>query len=241
VKYSYLIRDAVKVKSALTALPSGELLTRKPCRIQVPARYSDVDLAEIGSDTYVYGIYALIMEDQYYAVSNVCAMIQIDPFRVTSEKIDDTDYHIFHFEQDQVLIKNMNVVKQDILIYNVMNEFIFHSRVPWFMEYEDMAKLFDTAKEYADSNIANNLETIELLIAMIGRNARDRMSYYRTIIKNREDLKTNPPVFVPLDSVQYSATNTLNKLAGNYFNDGLVSALTTKTENVEHIEELLRA
>ena len=52
---------------------------------------------------------------------------------------------------------------------------------------------------------------------------------------------TNPASYIPLNSVYYAATNTVNKLAGNHFDKGVVSALITPTEEIEHIESLLRA
>ena len=64
--------------------------------------------------------------------------------------------------------------------------------------------------------------------------------YYRSVINNRSDLKKNPPVFIPLRSVVYGATNTTNKLAGSYFNEGVISALVSPSTRIEPIEELLR-
>ena len=51
----------------------------------------------------------------------------------------------------------------------------------------------------------------------------------------------NPPVFIPISSIEFGATNTLNKLGGNYFDKGVASALVTPTESVELIEIIIRS
>ena len=85
-----------------------------------------------------------------------------------------------------------------------------------------------------------NPEVMELIASMVSRNQKNRLEYYRHTIQNRDELKTNPPLFVALRSVSDSATNTTNKLGGSYFEEGLTSALVNPTERVERIEDLLR-
>ena len=235
------VRNADKVKLALKELPDGQLLTTEACRIQVPARFSDKNLAQIGIDNYIFGIFALILEDGTYSVCNVNAMIKILPFKVIDTTINGVVYHEFYFEANSVVIANLNLVKRDVLAYNVLEELIFNGNLPWYLNYEDVGKLFDTAKKHADIAIDRNYEVLELITSMIARDANDRTKYYRTTVESENDIFSRPPEYVPMKSVFFSATNTLNKLAGNYFSDGVVSALVTPTREVERIESLLRA
>lgn len=236
-----LVRNAEKVQACLKELPDGQLLTTQACKIQVPVRYSQRGLAQVGIETYVYGIYALILEDGTYAVSSVCAMVKILPFKVIDIQINGVPYHEFYFEANSPVIANINLVRRDVLIYNIFDEFMFKGNIPWFIEYEDLGKLFDTAKYHADSNVAQTYEVIELIASLVARNKEDRTKYYRTAISAYDELKSKPPAYVPLMSVFYSATNTLSKLAGSYYNDGVVSALVTPTHEVSKLEALLRA
>lgn len=237
---SRLVRNAEKVHSFLKELPDGQLLTSQPCRIQVPARFNDRGLAQVGIDNYVFGIFALIYDDGSYAVCNIDAMVKILPYKVLTVNIKDVPYHEFHFEANSVVIANLNLVKRDTLIYNLLEEFFFNGNIPWYLEYEDVGKIFDTSSVHAGINVNNNFEVLELLASMIARTPTDRTKYYRTFVEDVNDMVKTPPVFVPMKSVFYSATNTLNKLAGAYFNDGVVSALVQPTHEVERIEQLLR-
>ena len=156
-------------------------------------------------------------------------------------KINEVSYYEFYFEANSILIETTHLVRRNLLMFNVLDEFMFQGNVPWYIEYEDLGKLLDTSEYHADSRVGQNYEVTELIASFLARKKDDRTKYYRTVIENFADLKKTPPVFVALKSVFYSATNTLNKLAGSYFNDGVVSALVTPTQNVERIESLLRS
>jgi hypothetical protein len=130
-------------------------------------------------------------------------------------------------------------VKTDTLVYRVYNEIIAGGHTPWYLGYAEMARIFDTARYHAGANVGQNHEVTELLISLIARNPKNRHEYYRATIQDMHDLVTNPPVFIPLRSVEYAASNTLNKLAGSYFSRGVVSALVSPSERVERLDALL--
>lgn len=236
-----LVRNAERVHACLKELPTGQLLVTEPCRIQIPARFAQRGLAQVGLENYIVGIYALILEDGSYAVSNINALLTIEPFKTLTVMIGDVPYYEFHFEANSFITQTIHLVCQADIIFNIFDEFAFKGNIPWYIEYEDLGKLFDTARYHAKSNVASNLEAIELIASIIARNKEDRTQYYRTVITEYYDLNKNPPAFVPLNSVFYSATNTMNKLAGNYFNDGIVSALVNPTTETSRLESLLRA
>lgn len=235
-----LIRDPERALKQLVETEQGELITLVPAKIHVPTRFQERGLATIGVDTFVYGMYALILEDQYYTVSNVNALIPISPFKIETEKVDGVEYHAFYFEPETVVIKNTTIVQRDSLIYDILDELIFKGKIPWYMGYEDLGRMFDTAKEYAGSNICNRYEIIELVVSMITRSSADRTLYYRRQVSSRDELQRANMTYLPLTSVFY-LSSTLAKLAGNYFDDGVKSALVTPTERIERIEALLRA
>ncbi len=235
------VRNAAAVKAALKETEGRQLVTTKNCKIQVPVRFNDVNLAQVGADTYVYGIFALILEDGSYSVCNVNSMFKIVPSRILTVKVDDVDYYEFHFNAGEVVVASTDLVKRDVRIYNVLNEIFFNGNIPWYIGYEDLGKIFDTSKSYANSNVNQNLEVIELLASLVTRNPKDRTQCYRMSIRDREDLKTVAPAFIPLKSVFYAVTNTFNKLAGSYFNDGVVSALVNPSTQSTRIENLLKA
>lgn len=238
---SQLVRDSEKVLACLKELPDGRLVTTRDLKVYIPSRYAEHGLAEIGIETNILGIFALVLDDKYYANLVVDAFVRTEPTSTVRVMVEDTEYFEFFYEAGSTVISSLDLVQMDVITYRIYNEFIAGGHVPWYMSYvEDMAGLFDTAKEHANANVGQRREVIELLISMIARDDKNRMMYYRQAIKALADLTKNPPVWIPLKSVTYSATNTTNKLLGNHFDEGITSALVSPTTRVEPIENTLR-
>lgn len=235
-----LKRDASKVHACLKELPDGRVVTTKECKIYIPARFAERGLAFIGIETTIVGIYAIVVDDTYYGISMVNAMMRIEPTSTVKVSIDEEEFYEFSFDPGSTVISSTQLVRNDQLVYKIYDEIIAKGHVPWYLGYSELGKLFDTAKYHAGANIGTNHEVTELIVSMIARDVKDRHRYYRTAIKSYEDLVKNPPAFIPLRSVTYAATNTTNKLAGSYFSDGLVSSLVSPADRVERIEDLLR-
>jgi hypothetical protein len=237
---SSLIRDAKRVNAALEELADLRLVCNRKVKIYIPASYVNKDLAYVGVDTYILGIYAITVDDKYYGVSLVNAMLNIDPTETNRIKINGDDYIEFVFMAGSTVVKNLMLVKTDMLAYKIYDEIFSSGNVPWFIGYEELGRIFDTALLHAGANIGGNQEVTQLIASIVARDPLDRTKYYRTKIKDLKELETDPPVYVPLRSVTYSATNTTNKLGGSYMNEGIISALVTQSVRRERIEQLLR-
>lgn len=235
-----LIRDSSKVHEALQELKDGKVVASQECKIYIPTRFSKRGLAETGVENHITGICAIVVEDKYYAVMNVCAMIRIEPTQILKVKVDGVEYFEFIFAKGSTVIVTTDLVKIDTLVYRIYDELISKGNIPWYMSYDDLGKIFDTAKKHAGAGIGQNSEVTELIVSMISRDAEDKTKYYRSTVKDQKYVKTNPPAFIPLRSVIYAATNTTNKLAGSYFATSVVSALVSPASRSERIELLLR-
>lgn len=234
-----LIRNPELVKTKLVENKAGEIITTEKCVIQIPARFSTIGLGQIGLETNIYGCFALILDTGEYSVFNINAFIELNPARTIIVDINGIDYHQFEFDPYQILIKTTTIVKRDSVIYRVFDEFIFKGKIPWYLTYDDVGKLFDTAKQFANSDVSKNQDVIEFLVSMISRSSGNRSVYIRNILKSYKD--TQNISYVPLSSVFFNVNNTLNKLAGSYFNNGVVSALVKPSDQMSEIEKILRA
>lgn len=235
-----LTRDSKYILSNLKELPDNSIIASKECKILIPTRFAERGLAEIGVEIYIIGLYCIVMDNKY-AVSNINAQVTIEPNKILKILINDVEYYEFYFDVGSTVIKTTNLLKNDMLVYHLFDEIISKANVPWYMTYDDMCKIFDTAAYHAGAKISDNQKLTELVVSVISRDAIDKTTYYRTTIKNDKYLLTNPPEYVALGNVLFNATSTLNKIAGSYFSDGVVSALVNPTDRVSKIEELLRA
>lgn len=232
-----LIRNPKLIQATMKELPDGRVLCSQDLRLQVPVRYTECNLAQISIETIVYGVCALILPSGDYSVMRTNAMLNINPSKITKTEIDGVEYYEFFFVKGSVWLNNSSLVKQTTSIYFLINELIAHGKIPWYIEYDDLGRLLDSAKESADSNVASSYTAVELIASLMSRNPKDLQQDYRHITKTS---KTKPK-YVPLSSVYYSANNTFNKIAGSYFNDGVVAALVNPSQTTERVDRLLRA
>lgn len=235
---SKLVRDAAKVHACLKELPDNRLITTRGCKIYIPTRFAERDLATIGMETYIAGIYAITVDDKYYGVSLINAMHRIEPTSTAKVMINEDEHYEFYFEPGSTVFSSVDLVRKDTLPYKIFDEMFVKGRMPWYISYADAGSIFETAQKHAGANVGGNPEVIKLLVATIARNPKDRHKYYRSGLTSMKDL-SSPPAWVGLRSVTYAATNTTNKLAGSHFAEGVVSALNNPTERRERIEDLL--
>lgn len=236
-----LRRNAAAVKAVIAETEDGRLVVTKACNLYTPARFVEKGLAHIGNETYVVGIYGLVIEETgEYAVSLANAMMGIDPSWSNIVNIEGSDYIEFHFEPGQTLCTNVNLIKNDILVYHIYNEIIAKGHIPWYMNYLDMGKLFDSALYHGGLNLRASPATLQMIAAVISRDIQDRTKYYRQTVTSLDQAIRVRPAFIPFRNIAYGATSTTAKLIGAYFEEGLTSALINPSTRLEKVESLLR-
>lgn len=233
-----LTRDADYVISRLVENSDGSIVTTVPCSVQIPESFTDKNLAVIGGEVFIFGFFPIIMGDRY-AVNKTIAMMRIVPSSTQKVVVNETPYIEFSFEPGDKLIYTTALVVTDTLTYYMYDQFVAKGNIPWYMDYNDMANMFETALEHAGVNLGGR-SIIELIISTIARDPDDMTRLYRHIYARPEDIVNKPPVTVPFRSVIWNTSDTTSKLNGAYYDHGINSALVNQSESVEMIEELLR-
>lgn len=234
-------RDPSKVHESLVTQKNGNLVTTKECRIYIPERFTERQLASLGTEIFIVGFFAICFPDgDYYGVSKAPAMMKIEPDSTDTVLVDGDPYLEFTFSAGSVVMQNVNLVKNDTLVYLLYDEIISKGHVPKYLAYNDVATMFELSAYHAGLDVGGNHAIMEMFAAFVCRNPADMTQYYRQSVRTAADLKNRLPVAVPFRSVTFGATNTAAKLLGNHFDEGLTSALNNPSEHVEAIERLLR-
>lgn len=233
-------RDAQVVHAALKELPGGRVVATKQLTITFPVRFRDIKLAQIGKISFVYGLFAIMVGDRY-ALCNINGYVELGSATISINNVGEVEYYEFTYEPGDTVIVTTSVVARSNLIFTAIDEFVFKGKVPWYVDYDDMGTIFDTANSYAGSRAKMLPAMIEFFAAYIARKKNEREKFIREGAKTREDFAIESISWVPLRSVFYSAPGTVNKLAGAYFQDGIVSALVNPSSQVESVESILRA
>lgn len=236
-----LVRDPEYVFSCILE-NADSYIAKKGIKLHIPVSLEEASLLSIGVETYILGIFALIVDDKYYAVHNAPTMFRVEPTTVNKIEIDSVEYYEFYFEPGSLIIASRDVEVKDTTTYYIYNEMIGKARIPWYMDYEkDMPHLFDNAPVYAGVTIGASPSVMPMIISTLARNPKDLTQYYRHYLAELPPgTKPEPPVYVPFSSVIYGATNTIAKLGGNYFELGVISALNNPSVRRERVESILR-
>ena len=233
-----MTRDPAFIHQHLHDQEDGSVITDVACRIQIPERYATRNLANIGTEIYILGFFALIMGNRY-GVSKTITMLRILPASTEKVSVDGVMYFDFHFEPGDTVFYTTEVVKNDVLPYYVYDEHIDKGNYPWYFNYHDIATLLDSCEEFAGVTLGNRA-ILSLIISTTARDPKDLTRLYRHIYTRPEDVVDNPPAITPFRSVIWNTSDTTSKLIGAYTNDSIVSALVNPSDRVERIEELLR-
>lgn len=113
-------------------------------------------------------------------------------------------------------------------------------KIPWYVNYDDLGHLFDTAGSHARTKALIPPAVAQFMAAYITRSKTDKTKFIRETIKARDEVTPHNAAYVPMRSVFWSAPGIVNKLSGAYFNDGVVSALNNPSKRTETIESILK-
>ena len=232
-------RNGDRVKSNLVLTSGGQYVTKSGCSIQVPVRTEDRGLTIIDVRTYVFGQFAIILDNGDYAYNNAICRVEINPTSMKIVTVDDIDYYEFYFEPNSVVIKTNQVVKDDKILYYVLDEFVFQAKVPWYMDYNDRLKLFLNVGRYVGLKAGDIPEILEAMVAITARSSSDETLFLRQTLKTYTD--TTKIINIPFSSVQESVQGTFNKIGGNYFEPAITGALTSPSQMANRFEKILRA
>ncbi len=231
--------------SQLTKAKDGSLVAKKETRIYIPLKYRTRNLATFGPNTRTVAIFPIVIGNDY-SVMKVCANIDLTPTSTRSVVIEDEEFIELFFEAGTTIAKSLKLVQSAVLVYYISDHFYSKGDVPWFINYNDLSELFDTAIKHAGTDLNVDPAILELIAASLSRQVKDRTKYLRHALKSQaefehpEMLGNGGVSYISLKNIELGATNTTAKLMGNYFNDGLSSALVTETKQTEGVEDLLR-
>lgn len=226
-----LKRDKTYIESNIIN-KDGLYFTKKKLIIEIPSWYRDKSLYDISDNVYVYGVFAFIMDDKY-SVSIIPTVLPVNPVMTTEIERNGEKYLQLHFAPNDKIFVNDKTIMHSYLSYNFFEGYYMQAKLPWFIEYEDLVKVLDNTVKYAGSNLGANYIVNEVVTSFIARQEQDKKLFYR------QNPKSNIS-YVDIMDVRYSALNTVSKLAGNYFDESLTSALLQKEKSPTTLEKLVR-
>lgn len=234
-------RNPDALHATLKELPNNSLVTTTGCKLYIQESFRSKQLVVFGKRIMVVGYFALVNENLDYAVSTTPAMIQITPAQTKLVEVQGRNYYEFTFPKGSVVIKELDVVKDNLLLYYLFEEILARGRMAFFYDYETQGGFFNEMAHYTGTNLVTTASIGEMIIAQIARTEANRRIPLRNAIVRYGDDKVVPYTWIPLRNVIDGSSDTVAKIAGSYTADGLDSAIVNPCDKVQPIERLLRS
>ena len=209
-------------------------LAKADLQIMFPSKFINRQLAFINNDFIrVIGIYAILDTNNNYAIVRTPIYHEIQHSGLEYIVIDNVEYVLVTINKDTVFLINNNLVVSDKFVYDVFDEFFSNGKIPWYLGYEDVARIFEDGVKFANVKIGNDPFIFELLTSIIARISSDKTKKYRTDPDNQL-------AFVGLNDIRYGFSNTGASLIGGYFKEGITNAIVRKEEESIELVKVLR-
>ena len=227
---SVLTRDPKYILGLLEETKDDRIIVKKPLDVIYPENYLTKKLAKLDQDLTVLGIVALVdPQTNKYAVLSIPGMITIPITEMKQFTYQEDVYRVLSLDAYDTLVLNTNIVKDETLDYYM------------YLNYLDILNIYSKDSYYIGQNLIDIPQVLEMLLANIARDPKNDKFMYRDKLKSMDDIKTNPPSWVPLRNVSLGSVDTYSKLMGSYFEEGLTSALADKSKKMTRIEKVLRS
>lgn len=219
-------------------MADGSVVALEDCEIYIPARYLTKGLAFIESNVSTLGIFALVSGNSY-TTHMTQAMVTITPVSNRRVTTSGEEFVAFEFPKGSTIIKTDDVIRDKILSYYIYDYFITRAYIPWYIEYDDMLRMYYNDVHYTGTQLGSNHSVMPMIVSMIARDPQDKTVLWRNAKKKYPP--GTQPTYVPFKSVIYGPKTTTAKLMGSYFDIALPAALLNHNDVVERIEQTYRS
>ena len=212
------------------------IFTGKKLEVYIPKVYEDKGLLRLGEVVTTLGIIHLRINDMFYSNLMILARLTIEYINIDTVTEDDYDYVVLTLVENSVFIKNRYIVKDSDLIYTTLMVFLALGKIPPFISYDNIHRLYDNDKKHCGVDLSLNHSIMEMICAHIYRSKDDPYQFYRHTRMNEK------PIIVPIHQISHAPQSTTARIVGSYLTEGITSSLVDDTERTPSIvENLLRS
>lgn len=237
--YSTIRHNPDRVSASYT-YRGDKCVVTKPLSVIFPERWIGKDLAEMGDVVHLIGYFCVVDQDGHYGAMMIPAIVRTSPSRVSKTLIGDDPYIVMEYDKGSDLIVNMNVVRDDNLVYYIYSEFMEKARIPFYIDMVAASKLFNETKKYNGFSLGYDPAALEYLTSFMYRDPEDIGRPYRHRDQAKKNIGIVPPAIIGLNDVTTGSNNFITKVTKSYTTAGITSALNNPAVRAERIETMLR-
>lgn len=204
--------------------------------IYIPEIYKDRGLLMMGESVTSLAIFEIRINDTFSAQILALMRVVIEPVSDHRVTEDGYKYIVLTLLRDSVFLANKHIVKDGNLIYDIFVTFLALGKVPPYLDYNSIHRLFDNDDKHCGVNLKVNHCVFEMIYAHMHRDEKDPYAFYRNTRMDK------PPVIVPIHQISHGPISSSARVIGSYLSEGLTSALVDENQHQPSvIENLFRA
>ncbi len=202
--------------------------------LYIPKRYENYQFLHIGERVECLGIFKMVINGELVCGLQLPAIISIDPVSMEWTTIDDEKFLAVTLTHGSNILTTLHLLQNDKIYFTTWREFLSVGHLPLYINYENIAFLFDDLKETTGKGINIDHSVLEIIYAHLFRDSEDLNVFYRHTSMSKE------PTTISLKTVSYGPSGTFAKIAGSYAQDGYNSALLNQADRNSELEDMWR-
>ncbi len=232
-------RNDKKIKAKLKTVKESIEVT-ETLYVYFPKRFEDINITTIYDVVKTIGTFIVSDSSFNYALINIPTLLELEPSVIETTTIDDVEYTKLTLTKGNKLLVNTTILKDSSFIFKIFDEFCIKGKVPFYINADDLLKLFLTSEKYNGSKIGNNPLGLEAIVSIMTRDSEDVHKFIRHTNKDLSKLTYHDTQFVGLADVNAGIKTNIAKLTGAYLNDGITSVIVNPSANEADIEKYYR-
>ena len=234
-----LIRKPSAIHEVLKKKADKSIICTKTIQITIPQVYIQDNLVDLGDKPAVTALFAFIVDDKYYGVSNALSKMVLTPDEMSTYVVGTEVYVLYTFYAGSTITENYSLVKENTLAYYSYKTILSKGYVPWYFAVKDKTNLFNSSLRHANVNISCDRAIPAIHCALLARSPKDVTKHWRHVVKTQAEFDSVRPVFVGANNVSIAIEGTLPNIGGSYASEGMVGALTKPSFERDPLEDIL--
>lgn len=209
--------------------------------IHFPSLYIRKGLCKITDTAKILTVLAIVnYTKKQYAVLLAPCLHVFNPIKIKEVMVGQEAYTEFLYEHGDVIMPTEYTIVTDEEIYTMFSSFYINGKIPWFLEYEDVANMFLETRKYAGSSVGDNPIGPHIITAIMARYKDNLDVYYRSKINLPSDIeKIGTPGYVGLSNPYYSFVNTTARIIGSRLQDGIIADIQKPNPKMQDLDKIL--
>lgn len=238
--YPSLPRKPEMLSKTLQVQEDGSVLALCDLEVHLLQQWENSWVTTVGETVSSYLVAGVVAKDYFFSLTALMEVtflprdMEVKTIETGSKK---ENYNVLLFNKGDVVIENINVMRDNNAAYKYFTEFKKYARIPWYVDNNVLSGLFDNAHEECGGKVGVTPQAIRVYDAY---QYRDPDNYNRPYRYSQAMQEGKPPVIVGLNNISMIVESTLSKTMGGYLNQSTIAAIVNPTERVTVTEKVVK-